>query len=431
MRVSASLSEVAVELNLIALAIPVFFLMIAAEYAVARRQGRAELYRWNDAINDLSCGISHEVVALFDKFLVLAAYTGAWAAFGVFDFSERPVLHWVLGIVGYDFCYYWWHRFTHRVNVGWAGHVVHHQSQEYNLAVALRQSVTTWITMIPFTAPLALLGVDPFVFAVSAAISLLYQFWIHTEVIDKFPGWFEAVMNTPSHHRVHHAINPRYLDKNYAGILIIWDRMFGTFELETEQPVYGTVKPLNSFDPLTAQFGYYRQLVGDTLAARTPIEKLRVWFDEPAYRPSGLPPHPEPVEVTRATQDKYDPKAPLTVSAYVGFQFVPTALGLTALELTEHHASWSLLVVGGALVLWSLYNWGLLHERRAAGLGSELARLLVTAALAIAWLDGVAGVVAVTVWAAASSGWLLSFSGWLTGRELSASPAAAGGSAAP
>ena len=403
-------------MNVIALAIPVFFAMIFAEYLYARSIGRADVYRWNDAINDLSCGIGQQVINLFSKLAVLAVYAFVWHHGAFFDLSEMPVLHWTLGIVGYDFFYYWWHRFTHEVNVGWATHVVHHQSQDYNLAVALRQSMTGWITGMWFYLPLALLGVDPLVFALSGAISLLYQFWIHTEVIDKLPGPVEAVWNTPAHHRVHHAINPQYLDKNYAAIWIVWDRMFGTFEQEVEQPVYGTVKPLQSFDPIWAQFWYIKLLVDDTIAANTTSERINVWMGAPGYRPEGLAPYPAPAPVTRASQDKYDPKAPRGLMAYVGFQFIPVAVGLTSLLLVEKTASFWLLGTGGALILWSTWNWGALQERKAAGLPSELIRLVVTAALAAWWLSSGAAIGAFAIYTGVSAVWLLAWAGWLTGR---------------
>lgn len=403
-------------MNVIALAIPVFFAMIFAEYQYARRIGRGDVYRWNDSINDLSCGIGQQVTNLFTKLLVLAIYTFVWHQGALFDLSEMPVLHWVIGIVGYDFAYYWWHRFTHEVNVGWATHVVHHQSQDYNLAVALRQSMTGWMTSIPFYLPIALLGVNPLVFALSGAISLLYQFWIHTEVIDKLPSPIEAIWNTPAHHRVHHAINPEYLDKNYAAIWIVWDRMFGTFEPEVAQPVYGTVKPLNSFDPLWAQFWYFKLLIDDTLAARTWEERANVWLKRPGYRPQGLPAYPAPGPVSRETQVKYDPRAPVGLMRYVAFQFVPTAVGLTTLLLIEETAGVWLLGGGGALILWATWNWGAMHERKPIAVPSELVRLLATAAFVFAAIDSTAAIGALAVYTAVSAIWLLSWAGWLTGR---------------
>ncbi len=404
------------EINLIALAIPVFFVMIAGEYAVARWRGRPELYRFTDAIADLSCGIGQQVVNLFSKVLVIAVYAWVWSRFRLFDLRPVPALHWAVGLVAYDFAYYWWHRFTHEVNAGWATHVVHHSSQDYNLAVALRQSMTGWVSSLPFYLPLALLGVDPLVFGISAAVSLLYQFWIHTEVIDKLPAPVELVLNTPAHHRVHHAINPEYLDKNYGAILILWDRLFGTFEPEVAEPVYGTVKPLDSFDPIWAQFAHFRALLDDTLAARTPWEKLRVWTSRPGWRPKGLPPYPQPAPITRAEQVKYDPTVPVGLMAYVAVQFAPVAVGLTALELVEDRVGPAVLAVAGALILWATWNWGALHERRPAALPSELLRLVASAAFALTLFPSPAWMAAVVVFAAASAVWVAGWNGWLAGR---------------
>src|SRR4051812_7775689 len=163
---------------------------------------------------------------------------------------------WLVAIAGVDFLYYWWHRLSHRVNLLWAAHVVHHQSEDYNLAVALRQSVTTSATLFPFYALLAFAGVPPLQLAVSTSLSTLYQFWIHTELVPRVP-WLERLLNSPSAHRVHHAINVRYLDKNHAATLMVWDRLFGTFEPETEAPVYGLTRPLASFNPVWSQLAGY------------------------------------------------------------------------------------------------------------------------------------------------------------------------------
>lgn len=208
--------------NPIALAIPFFFLLIAIEWVVARRMG-LQVYRFNDAITDLSCGITQQVTGLFLRVLVLAPYVWLYAHGRTTTLSDTAISTHVLAFLGVDLGYYLWHRFTHETNLGWATHVVHHQSEDYNLAVALRQSVTSALTSWPFLLPLALLGVSPLVVFTHSALNTLYQFWIHTETIDRL-GPIERVLNTPSHHRVHHAINARYVDRNYAGVLIVWDR---------------------------------------------------------------------------------------------------------------------------------------------------------------------------------------------------------------
>jgi sterol desaturase/sphingolipid hydroxylase (fatty acid hydroxylase superfamily) len=233
----------------IALAVPFFFLLIAVELVVARVKQR-KVYRLGDAIGDLGCGMAQQTALLFMATAVIAAYTWIYDHHRLITWSNAAV-PWVIAFVGVDFFYYWWHRLSHEINVLWAAHVVHHQSEDYNLAVALRQAVLTSWTSVPFYVWLAFLGVSPLVFASMNAISTLYQFWIHTELAGKL-GPFEEIFNTPSHHRVHHAINPRYLDKNYGAILIVWDRLFGTFIREDEACVYGIVKPLSSYNPLTA-----------------------------------------------------------------------------------------------------------------------------------------------------------------------------------
>ncbi|MDX2008537.1 MAG: sterol desaturase family protein, partial [Myxococcaceae bacterium] len=199
--------------NLIALAIPLFFVGIGLELAVARRRGLS-VYRLGDAISDMGCGVVQQLVSnLLGGWVLLAAYDALFAH----RLVELPTawLPWVAALLGVEFAYYWWHRLSHEVNLLWAAHVVHHHSEDYNLAVALRQSVTTWITTMPFYLPLALLGVPTLPFAVMLGLSTLYQFWIHTELVPPL-GWLEKWLNTPALHRVHHAINPQYLDKNHG-----------------------------------------------------------------------------------------------------------------------------------------------------------------------------------------------------------------------
>src|ERR1700733_7731343 len=184
----------------IAFAVPFFMLLIGIELLVARARRRS-VYRTGDAIGDLGCGMFQQVLLVFLAGASLALYTFVYERLRVVTWSS-PVVAWTLAMVGVDFLYYWWHRLSHRVNILWAAHVVHHQSEDYNLAVALRQAILTSFTAQPFYAPLALLGVPPIVFASANAVSTLYQFWIHTELVGKL-GWLEEWLNTPSHHRAH------------------------------------------------------------------------------------------------------------------------------------------------------------------------------------------------------------------------------------
>ncbi len=192
---------------------------------------------------------------------------------------------WVLAIVSYDFCYYWNHRLGHESAVFWAAHVVHHQSQEYNLSTALRQTSSGALLGWIFYLPMAIAGIPPEVFVVAAVVNLLYQYWIHTEQVGKL-GWFDRWFGSPSNHRVHHAVNDRYIDRNYGGITMLWDRLFGTFVEEGERCVYGTRAPLDSWDPLWANFEVYADLARKSRALPRWRDKLAVWLMPPGWQPA-------------------------------------------------------------------------------------------------------------------------------------------------
>ncbi|NVJ45683.1 MAG: sterol desaturase family protein, partial [Cytophagia bacterium] len=241
------------------IAIPVYFLLIGLEL-VAHHYQSIKSYRMNDAITNINCGITSQVIGAFLKVMSIGFYTYLFEKFRLTTI-ENSTLTWVIAFVAYDFFYYWAHRMSHQVNLFWGGHSVHHQSEEYNLSVALRQSSTQIIWTFIFFTPMAFAGFDPLILVSVSGFNLLYQFWIHTEAINKLPKWFEAVFNTPSHHRVHHARNPKYIDKNHGGTFIIWDKMFGTFRQEEERPTYGITKNLNSWNPVWANISHYSDMM--------------------------------------------------------------------------------------------------------------------------------------------------------------------------
>ena len=189
-------------------------------------------------------------------------------------------LGWAVAMVGWDLCYYLEHRYSHRVRLGWANHVSHHSSQRYNLSTALRQPWSGYLAHWCY-APLPLLGVPARHHYVSGSINLIYQFWIHTEVIDRMPRWFEKVFNTPSHHRVHHGSNKQYLDKNYAGILILWDRWFNSFEPEDEPVIYGLTKNIDSFNPAVIGYHEFVDIGKDVRRSPGLKQKLKAIFGPP------------------------------------------------------------------------------------------------------------------------------------------------------
>lgn len=361
------------ELNPIAVAIPVFFLLILLELVVSWAKGES-VYRFNDAITDLGCGIGEQVTGVFLKALSFGLYLWVFENWAPFHMKATSPGAWFVGIIGLDFLYYWWHRWSHEINFMWAGHVVHHQSQDYNLAVALRQAWFTKLTSAPIYAILAFVGVPPLVMLGSEAISLLYQFWIHTRLIGKM-GPLEEILNTPSHHRVHHGVNPQYLDRNYAAILIIWDKVFGTFEAEDEPVVYGTVKPFQSWNPVWAQFAYWQYLLEEARAARTMTGTIKVWFKDPLWRPAGRPKFPKPPKVNAETFKKFDTNTPSWVNWYVLAHF-PLVVALTVGALAmEKAAPGGLLAVMVMFTLITTYVFGLMFERRELGIDLEFVRL--------------------------------------------------------
>ncbi|MEQ1498628.1 MAG: sterol desaturase family protein [Novosphingobium sp.] len=255
------------EFNPVDFAVPGFILLVLIEMVWAWRKA-PDKYEPRDTLISLGMGVGSNVTGLLMGGLITALYYWAWQ-FRLLDIGWQWWA-WIACFVLDDLAYYWFHRFAHRVRWMWAAHVNHHSSQHYNLSTALRQTWTGTIALgFVFRMPLLLIGFHPVMIFFCGGINLIYQFWFHTEAIHKCPRWFEAVMNTPSHHRVHHATNPLYLDRNYAGVFIIWDRMFGTFqsELEGTRIHYGIVKQLGSFNLLWTAFHEWIGIARDVWSA--------------------------------------------------------------------------------------------------------------------------------------------------------------------
>lgn len=260
------------------IAIPIFALMIALEAWYARRQG-SDAYQSRDAWTNIFIGfMSVAFGAVFGIFIALI-YAAAYEL-APYKFPAEAWWTWVVLFFVDDLAYYVFHRASHEIRLFWNFHVVHHSSEHYNLSVAVRQSWFSGILHWLFYAPVMLLGFAPWMFALMHGFNLIYQFWIHTEFI-KTLGPLEYVLNTPSHHRVHHGVNNAYLDKNYAGVLIIWDRLFGSFVKETEEPKYGIIKPVNSFNPLWINTHAWHEMYEAARSRPTLIGKLRCIFASP------------------------------------------------------------------------------------------------------------------------------------------------------
>ena len=316
------------ESHYILFAIPFFFLLIGVEllYSWVKKK---KYYRFNDAITNLNIGIGNQLMNLFFKAAIAAIYIYMYNNFALF-YQEATVWSFILCFLAFDFLFYWAHRWSHEINFLWGAHVVHHSSEEYNLAVALRQPWFHNIIAFYIFLPLPFLGFDPVIFLSAAAFHTLYQFWIHTKAIGKFPKVIEYVFSTPSHHRVHHGVNPKYLDKNHGGVLIIWDRIFGTFKEEEEAPVYGITKPLKSWNAAWANFHYYVDMF---IAARKMskwTDKVKMIFARPGWLPDELGGYQAPQEINEDTYKLFDTKTSTWLNYYVLVQFILITLGTVA-----------------------------------------------------------------------------------------------------
>ncbi|MEM8933088.1 MAG: sterol desaturase family protein [Acidobacteriota bacterium] len=375
--------------NYIALSIPVFFVLIGVEWLVARAH-RREVYRLNDSISDLQTGVLQQVLGVFTKVIVFGTYVWVWQATAIFTITDLPASPWwvwVLCFLAVDHQYYWFHRISHESNLPWGAHIVHHSSEEYNLAVALRQGALQPLFSWVFYLPLAWIGFPPLVFLACKSFNTLYQFWIHTRLIGKL-GPIEWIFNTPSHHRVHHGCDAKYIDKNYAGTLIVWDRLFGSFKEEEEEPTYGITKPLRSWNPLWANVHYYVDLARLARQAPTWRDRLEVWLRPPAWTPEWAEAEPgdatPPTPLTHGEAGKYDARAPRVLGAYVVLQFVGASVGtLALLHFGDALTLWAQITIA-VLVAWTALNLGGLFEARGWVLPSELARHVATPLIALA-----------------------------------------------
>jgi len=273
--------------NPVLYAIPFFFLSIAIELAALKwldHDDNITGYYAKDARTSLLMGLGSLVSTTVLKLIAFVGYSAIWLYVAPF---HVPSTWWglVLSVVGVDLLYYWNHRFVHRARVGWAAHQAHHSSEYMNFATALRQKWNPWFELL-FFLPLPFLGISPLAIYIAFSINLIYQFFVHTETIGKLPRPIELVFNTPSHHRVHHGSDPIYLDKNYAGILIIWDRMFGTFQPELHRPTYGLTKNVDTYNLIKLQYGDYAALWRDVRTAGSWRDRLGYLFRPPGWQPA-------------------------------------------------------------------------------------------------------------------------------------------------
>lgn len=309
--------------EVVSYAIPFFVILLMIEYAFSRKMHRSVMQSF-DAVSSLSSGVTNSIKDVLGLVIVIVSYTWLEDHLSIFHI-ENTFLVYFLAFIGIDFVGYWSHRFEHEINIFWNRHIIHHSSEEYNLACALRQNISVVFSIFFFLyIPMALLGVPADVVAVVAPLHLFAQFWYHTRLIDKM-GFLEYIIVTPSHHRVHHAINPEYIDKNYAQILIIWDKLFGTFqeELVDVPPVYGVKKPVRTWNPIWINFQHLYQLAKDAFYTEKLVDKLRIWIMPTGWRPQDrLIADPISYDEDPFAQIKYETPASLKFHIWVWLQLV-------------------------------------------------------------------------------------------------------------
>ena len=363
-------------MDYILIAIPFFVLFILVELLYAKFK-RKRYYRFNDSITNLNIGIGNQAVGVFVTLLILGVYDIVHNHFAIFHF-ESGVITFLFGLLVFDFIFYWAHRWSHEVSFFWGAHVVHHSSEEYNLSVALRQPWFHNLIAFFLFLPIPILGIDPLMFAAIGGVHTIYQFWIHTKAIGKL-GPLEWIFNTPSHHRVHHGVNKQYIDKNHGGVLIIWDRLFGTFQLEEEEVLYGITNPLKSWNPTWANFHFYADLLRDGTKMRRVSDRMKMWWKKPGWRPESLGGYQSPKGVTPETYHVYDKQTTPRLSRYVFAQFLVLLVGLLAYLSHFETMSWFYRIDFFLVIIATTMICGAIIENKSWVIYAEYARLLLIA----------------------------------------------------
>ncbi|MDP6096517.1 MAG: sterol desaturase family protein [Gammaproteobacteria bacterium] len=369
-------------MDLILYAIPFFFLLIFLELGYGHIRKR-NTYRLNDTINSLSLGSLSRLQSLVILGFSGTLYELITARFQLTQLPDDSVWTWGLCFVLYDLAYYWKHRLGHELALFWGSHIAHHQSEDFNLGTALRQTSVDFYSFL-FYLPFFVLGFPAEILFTVISLNLIYQFWVHTEHVPKL-GPVEWLFVTPSNHRVHHGRNTTYVDKNYGGVFIIWDRLFASFQEElADQPViFGLRKPLNSWNPLWANCHVYWRLLKDFVAVPGIANKLKIWFKSPGWRPEG---RQSSCKLQRAAADlgkKFDPPVSAFDKAYCFVQFVVT-VGISLYTLIAAATlSYAVTVLTVAYLFYSFYVHGLCLEGRKQYPGQEILRLIILAAGAI------------------------------------------------
>ena len=347
--------------SIITFAVPVFLLLIVIEYCYGKYKGK-NTYRLNDTFTSLSLGMISRYPTMLNLGMqsLIFVYISKYLNVGLL--SVKNPLTWVIAFLLYDLSYYWMHRMHHEIKILWATHSVHHHGEDYNLATALRQTSTGWLWKWIFYLPMIILGIPGEVFITVAGINLVYQFWVHTEHIGHL-GFLEKIFITPMNHGIHHAKNKEYIDANYGGVFIIWDRMFGTYtaRMPDVEPVYGTVSALQSWNPIWANFQIFTTMVKDTIKTKKYSDKVKVWFSKTYWRPEDCIETKDPKEF----YIKFNPVITNDIKVFSFLQLLFTSIvsGSVLFFFAEYNYN-EIIVFGLAITLLSSMTGLLLEGKR-------------------------------------------------------------------
>lgn len=356
---------------IITLAVPVFLLLIVIEYLYGLKVGKNN-YKLSDTFTSLGLGLISRFPPLLNIGLQGAAfvYVGSYLNLKLLPL-DSPIT-WIVGFLLYDLSYYWMHRMHHEIKVLWATHSVHHHGEEFNLSTALRQTSTGWLWKWVFYIPMIMVGVPGEVFVTVAGINLVYQFWVHTKHIGHL-GILEKIFITPMNHGVHHAKNAEYIDANYGGVFIIWDRMFGTYipERPDIKPVYGTVKPLNSWNPVWANFQVFYQMVQDTINTKKFSNKLKIWYGPTSWRPDDVLEHnpdPDPARF----KEKFNPPLTREQSVFGFFQIFAIVAFAAIVTVTSANQTYQETAIFGLIFITTVIIISLILQNKTNSFNIQL-----------------------------------------------------------
>lgn len=361
------------------IAIPVFVSLILIEILYAKMTEQGYVIRSMDTLSSLCSGLTNVIRDVLGLTLIVVSYGYLVENFALFNFESSFLLY-IIAFIGIDFAGYWVHRINHSINYFWNHHIIHHSSEEFNLACALRQSISNFFSLtFVFLIPTALLGIPAEIVTFLAPIHLFAQYWYHTRLIGKL-GFLEHIIVTPSHHRVHHAINKEYLDKNLSQVFIIWDKIFGTFqeELDDVPPVYGVKRPLRSWNPILINFSHLFLLFKDAWRTKSIMDKFRIWFMPTGWRPKDVN-QKYPIESIDSPQDyeKYYPKLSMNLQIWSWIQYFITFCFMMYFINNLHFLSLLEGFVFASFLFISIYSLTSLMDKNSIAWIYELIRSVI------------------------------------------------------